>query len=118
MLITSRETRRWVVPKGWAERGVPPHEQAAREAFEEAGLKGEVGRERLGSYRYAKLLRGGRSVPVRVDVFPLAVTGRLDDWPEKDQREAVWVTPAEAAALVDEGGLAAILLDLAARPGP
>ena len=48
---------------------------------------------RLGSYRYDKQLRGGRSIPVRVDVFPLEVERRHDDWPEKGQREAIWVTP-------------------------
>ena len=115
LLITSRETRRWVLPKGWAERGVEAHEQAASEAFEEAGLEGEIGAVRLGSYRYDKQLRGGRSIPVRVDVFPLEVERRHDDWPEKGQRDAIWVTPAEAAALVEERGLAAILLDLAER---
>jgi 8-oxo-dGTP pyrophosphatase MutT (NUDIX family) len=115
LLITSRETKRWVVPKGWAEHGVLPHEQAACEAFEEAGLEGEVGAVRLGSYRYEKQLRSGRTIPVRVDVFPLEVERRHDDWPEKGQRDAVWVTPEEAAALVEERGLAAILLELAQR---
>jgi 8-oxo-dGTP pyrophosphatase MutT (NUDIX family) len=115
LLITSRETRRWVLPKGWAERGVKPHEQAAFEAFEEAGLEGEIGAVRLGSFRYDKQLRGGRSIPVRVDVFPLEVERRHDDWPEKGQRDAIWVTPEEAATLVEESGLAAILLDLADR---
>lgn len=115
LLITSRETRRWVLPKGWAERGVAPHEQAAREAFEEAGLEGEVGLTRLGSYRYDKRRRGGRSIAVRVDVFPMDVERRHEDWPEKGQREAIWVTPEEAATLVEESGLAAILRDLAER---
>jgi 8-oxo-dGTP pyrophosphatase MutT (NUDIX family) len=115
LLITSRQSRRWVLPKGWAEPGVAPHEQAACEAFEEAGVRGEISRERLGTYQYAKQLRSGRAIPVRVDVFPLMVAERLDDWPEKGQREAVWVPPAEAATMVEESGLVAILLDLAAR---
>jgi 8-oxo-dGTP pyrophosphatase MutT (NUDIX family) len=122
LLITSRETRRWVIPKGWAEKGVAPHEQAAREAFEEAGLQGEIGVKPIGSYRYLKRLQGGQTVPCRVDVFPLTVDHRLDDWPEKGQREATWLAPADAAALVDEQGLVALLLELAAadlkRPPP
>ena len=114
LLVTSRETRRWILPKGWVERGVTARDQAAREAFEEAGLVGRIGRRPVGSYRYDKLLRS-RSVPVRVDVFALQVEHRHDDWPEKGQREAMWATPEQAAALVDEDGLAAILLDLKDR---
>jgi len=114
LLITSRETRRWVIPKGWVEKGVPPHVQAAREAFEEAGLQGEIGTQPIGSYRYLKRLQDGRTVPCRVDVFPLSVDRRLDDWPEKGQRAASWLTPAEAASMVDDKGLATLLLELAA----
>jgi 8-oxo-dGTP pyrophosphatase MutT (NUDIX family) len=113
LLVTSRETRRWIIPKGWAEKGVAPHEQAAREAFEEAGLKGQIATKPIGSYRYFKRLQNGQTVTCRVDVFPLTVGERLDDWPEKGQREAVWFTPAEAAMLVDEKGLAALLRELA-----
>lgn len=109
LLITSRETRRWVLPKGWRERKVGAAEQAAREAYEEAGLIGEIGKRAVGHYRYDKRLRSGRTVACRVTVFPLDVTGRLDDWPEKAEREAAWFTPAEAAARVDEAGLAEIL---------
>ena len=118
LLVTSRETRRWIVPKGWVERGVAAADQAALEAFEGAGLRGRIGRKPIGRYRYAKQLRGGRSLPVRVDVFVLQVEGRQDDWPEKGQREAVWATPEQAAALVEEPGLAAILLDLKERRRP
>jgi 8-oxo-dGTP pyrophosphatase MutT (NUDIX family) len=109
LLVTSRETRRWVLPKGWRKRKVEAWEQAAREAYEEAGLIGEIGRQAVGHYRYDKRLRSGRTVPCRVDVFPLDVAGRLDDWPEKAEREAAWFTPDEAAEKVDEVGLAEIL---------
>lgn len=112
LLVTSRDTKRWVLPKGWRERGVEGWEQAAREAHEEAGLIGKIRQRAVGHYRYDKRLRGGRIVPCRVDVFPLEVTGRLDNWPERAQREAAWFTPAEAAAKVDEPGLAEILLRL------
>ena len=93
-------------------------EQAAREAFEEAGIEGEIGAKPLGSYRYLKQRRGGAPIPVKVEVFLLQVTVQHADWPEKDQREARWVTPEEAAGLVDEEGLAAILRGLFAERPP
>jgi len=101
-----------VLPKGWRKRKAKAWEQAAREAYEEAGLIGTIGTRALGRYRYDKRLRSGRTVPCRVDVFPLEVTGRLDDWPEKAEREAAWFTPDEAAIRVDEEGLADILRHL------
>jgi 8-oxo-dGTP pyrophosphatase MutT (NUDIX family) len=117
MLVTSRETRRWVIPKGWAEKDLAPHEVAAKEAREEAGLEGEIGREPVAAYRYLKRLRGKKTVTCEVTVFPLAVARQLDDWPEKGQRQTRWLAPAEAALLVDEGGLVALLLELAAPDG-
>jgi 8-oxo-dGTP pyrophosphatase MutT (NUDIX family) len=119
MLITSRETRRWVLPKGWAEDGMALHLQAAREAYEEAGLQGRIGSTALGRYRYRKLRRGKKAtkaVPCEVEVFPLLVERQLADWPEKGQRETRWFTLAEAALLVEEGGLVALLLRLAVLP--
>jgi 8-oxo-dGTP pyrophosphatase MutT (NUDIX family) len=116
MLITSRETRRWIIPKGWAEKKIEPHALAAKEAFEEAGLQGEIGRQPIGRYRYVKQLRGKKApkaVSCEVLVFPLAVKRQLPDWPEKGQRETRWCTPAEAAMLVEEGGLVTLLLTLA-----
>lgn len=113
-LVTSRETRRWIIPKGWPEKGLQPHELAAKEAFEEAGLVGEVAREPIGSFRYEKRLNGRRSVPVDVDVFPLVVEQQAERWPERKQREVRWCTPAEAALLVEEGRLVTLLLELAA----
>ena len=114
MLVTSRETKRWVLPKGWAEAGLAPHELAAKEAFEEAGLVGQVEREPVGTYRYEKRLRGGRTVPCEVGVYPLWVERQLDDWPERGQRKTQWFTLAQAALAVDEGDLVMLLLSLAA----
>ncbi len=115
LLITSRTTRRWIVPKGWAERRVTPREQAAREAFEEAGLEGEIGAKRLGSYRYLKQRRNGPPIQVKVDVFLLEVVRQHEEWPEKGQRQVMWIGLAEAAGLVDDPGLAEILRGLAER---
>lgn len=112
VLITSRETRRWVVPKGWIEKREAPHRSAAREAFEEAGLHGEADPEPLGAYAYAKRMPRGLLRPTEVLVFRFRVANLLTDWPEQRERERQLFTPAEAAALVAEPELAALLLRL------
>jgi 8-oxo-dGTP pyrophosphatase MutT (NUDIX family) len=92
LLITSRETRRWIIPKGWAEKGTKPHTMAAREAFEEAGVRGKVGKLPYGSYRYEKRLTEKRSVECQVTVFLLEVEQEMEDWPEKGERERRWLS--------------------------
>ncbi len=114
MLVTSRETGRWVLPKGWAEKGLTGPELAAKEAFEEAGLAGEVATQPVGSYRYLKRLPKERVIDCKVDVFPMRVDRLLDDWPERGQRTREWFTLAQAAMAVEEGELVVLLLRLAA----
>ncbi|CAL8972618.1 hypothetical protein RHODGE_RHODGE_00307 [Rhodoplanes serenus] len=109
MLVTSRETRRWIVPKGWPIRGAKPHLSAAREALEEAGVVGETGPEPIGSYRYDKRLKNGTTARCLVEVFPLAVTGQRKRWREKGQREIRWFPLPEAARAVEETGLRRLL---------
>ena len=110
MLLTSRATKRWVIPKGWPMCGKKPREVAAQEAFEEAGLVGRlIGKRPVGSFHYAKELASGVSVLCQVKVFLLLVEQQLDDWPEREQRETRWFGAFDAAALVAEGGLAEIL---------
>lgn len=109
LLITSRETKRWVIPKGWPMKDKKPYEAAAQEAFEEAGLKGEVGRRAVGVYHYDKRLKNGSEKPVEVQVFPLKVEQERDAWPEQDERTRRWFAPAEAAAGVDEPELKALI---------
>ena len=111
MLVTSRETRRWVVPKGWPWPDRPDHEAAAEEAREEAGLLGKVASRSIGTYSYDKRRRSG-VVPVLVTVFVLEVTDELDGWPEQDQRQRTWFTVSDAAAAVDEPELAALIRSL------
>ena len=113
LLVTSRETRRWVLPKGWREKGLAPHRLAAKEAFEEAGVVGEVQRRPIGRYDYLKRGPRARVTPCCVRVFPLRVERLLDDWPERRQRQRRWFSPAEAALAVEEGGLVTLLLGLA-----
>lgn len=113
MLITSRETRRWVIPKGNCASGVAPHRAAAEEAEEEAGLVGSVCPTPLGSYRYRKKRRNGASLMVDVEVFPLAVSDELGDWKEKDERERRWFNLSDAAAAVDEPDLSDLIRSFA-----
>jgi 8-oxo-dGTP pyrophosphatase MutT (NUDIX family) len=109
LLVTSRETRRWVAPKGWPIKGLKSFQAAAREAFEEAGVEGEIGKKKLGVYHYDKRLRSGRLQKVRVAVYPLKVVTEREAWPEAAQRERLWTDPSSAAELVQEPELAAIL---------
>lgn len=109
MLITSRETRRWVIPKGWPIRGKSSAKSAAREAFEEAGLVGKISKSPLGAYAYDKRLASGRLQHVRVAVFALQVETEQEDYPEKGQREKLWLPPVEASGRVDEPQLMVLL---------
>ncbi len=110
LLLTSRETRRWVIPKGWPIKGLKPRQVAAREAYEEAGLQGTIrGKRPIGVYHYQKQLIPGEQLLCEVHVFLLSVSQQLEDWPEKCQRETRWVDVSEAPALVDEGGLAELI---------
>jgi 8-oxo-dGTP pyrophosphatase MutT (NUDIX family) len=112
VLVTSRETRRWVVPKGWVEPGEAPHVSAAREAFEEAGLEGEADPDPLGTYAYDKRKANGVLLPCEVLVFRYRVTRLLAEWPERHQRERRLFRPEAAAALVLEPDLARLLRSL------
>jgi 8-oxo-dGTP pyrophosphatase MutT (NUDIX family) len=109
LLLTSRETRRWAIPKGWPVKGLKPRAVAAREAYEEAGLLGTItSKHTIGVYHYEKRLPREQWL-IEVQVFQLWVVQQLDDWPERSQREVRWFDVPEAAALVDEGGLAEIV---------
>jgi len=113
MLVTSRGTGRWVLPKGWPKKHLTGAETAALEAFEEAGLVGEVGPSAVGLYSYPKRMPGGGTIVCDVDVFPMTVAKLLDDWPERGQRQRKWFTLTEAAGVVEEQDLTALLLSLA-----
>ena len=115
LLITSRETHRWVVPRGNVIRGLEPHESAAQEAYEEAGIRGRMSAKSLGSYSYQKKLRLGRVAPAEVHLFPMEVTDELDEWPEKHQRRRCWFDPAAAAEAVDDPELKLLILAMNRR---
>ena len=109
LLITSRETRRWVLPKGNPIRGLASHEAAAHEAFEEAGVSGIACPTPLGQYAYWKRRRNGQLRRATVALFPLAVTAEADEWPEQDERELQWFDLPAAAAAVDEPDLSRLI---------
>lgn len=100
LLVTSRETRRWIIPKGWPAPGLEPHEAATKEAMEEAGVVGEADPDPLGHFVYDKRLNSGLVLPCRVAVHVLRVRSHLDHWPERGQRSLLWLASREAAKRV------------------
>jgi len=115
MLVTSRETRRWVIPKGWPKKGKSPHRLAAREAFEEAGVTGAIGRRSVGSFSYEKRLKDGGLIECEVRVFPLEVKRQSKQWPEMQERRIKWLSASKAAEKVKEPMLGKIIRRLARR---
>lgn len=109
MMITSRETRRWIVPKGWPIKGLSGAQTAAREALEEAGVIGVTGKNPIGAYMYDKRLKCGRSTRCYVELYPLWVVGAAPDWPEAAERRAEWLTVAEAAERAGDASLGDLL---------
>lgn len=111
-LVTTRETRRWTVPKGWPMKRLDDHEAALVEAEQEAGVSGKVAKTSIGTWTYWKRQDHGFEL-IRVDLFPLRVTRRLDTWKEKGEREVRWLVAEDAARLVDEPELATLVAGFA-----
>ena len=110
LLVTSRETKRWIIPKGWPIEGLEPFDVAAREGYEEAGIRGIVGEKAIGTYSYKKADRiRGRTISCRVTVFPLLVRRQSRTWPERHQRKTKWVSVRRAASLIAEEELRALI---------
>lgn len=109
MLVTSRETRRWVVPKGGRMPGKTDAEAAAIEAVEEAGVQGEISHEPLGTFRYLKVLKRRAPRWCVVAVYPLEVIIQHGSWKEQGERDRVWMSIEQAAACVTESDLADII---------
>ena len=116
LMVTSRDSGRWVMPKGWEMDGKKPWAAAEIEALEEAGAKGYIGRDCIGTYRYPKILDDGRVIPCLVRVYPMVVDKLLRDWKERKERKRRWFSPKAAAKRVDEAELAALLLSLKKKP--
>jgi 8-oxo-dGTP pyrophosphatase MutT (NUDIX family) len=110
LLMTSRDTGRWVIPKGWPMNGKCSHEVAAREALEEAGVRGTIEKETLGSYTYAKVLKDGLTVSCKVQVYVLEVSELAKNFKEKGERTLEWVSCEEAVKRVREPELRDLFL--------
>jgi 8-oxo-dGTP pyrophosphatase MutT (NUDIX family) len=116
LLVTTRRSKRWIIPKGWPIKGLRPAKSAAREAFEEAGIRGRIGTKSVGLFKYHKLLdEHGIEVSCEVKVFPLLVKRQSEAWPEFEQRLVQWVEPSRAVSLVKEPELKKIVATFAKR---
>lgn len=113
LLITSRDTGRWIIPKGWLMEGKSAAEAAQIEAWEEAGVQeAEMLAQPIGTFSYDKRLDDGYENPVEVQVFRLNVSQLADIYPEARERRRAWVSPEDAAEKVDEPGLKTLLRNL------
>jgi len=108
LLISSRQTKRIVIPRGWPMRKVGDWRAAEIEAREEAGIVGKAERQPIGSYRYWKRMRTA-FVPIIVHVYPLTVLEELARWKEDDQRHRAWLDWPDAKALIDEPELVTLI---------
>ncbi|MFC5386268.1 NUDIX hydrolase [Aquamicrobium segne] len=111
MLVTSRETQRFILPKGWPMKGKSGRKTAAIEALEEAGVEGKTLPVPAGAYSYWKRLPSA-FVRVNVTVYLLNVTRQLNHWPEAKSRKRAWLRPQQAATLIDEPELATLVRNL------
>jgi len=117
LVVTTRTTRRWIIPKGWPMKGLKPAQSAAREAYEETGVRGEISAKSIGTFRYDKQLDGGDSaIPCEVVVYPLLVKRQAKTWLEAKEREVLWLNRDEAAAIVGDDGLRFLIRSLVLKP--
>lgn len=112
LLISSRGTRRFLIPKGWRVKGQTGHVAAALEAEQEAGVVGSVNPAPIGTFQYWKRVRKA-FVPVRVDVYALLVEQELTNWKERQQRRRKWLEREQAASLIDEPELVSMVMTFA-----
>ncbi len=117
LLITSRSSRRWIVPKGWPMDGKSPPETAAIEAWEEAGVTGDADGRCIGVFTYSKDTDEMGAFPCLAMLFAIEVSDIAEIYPEAKERERVWVSRKKAAKMVDEPELARILRDFDPRSG-
>lgn len=118
LLITSRDTGRWVIPKGWPMDGLTPAQTATREAWEEAGVEGAAAEAGIGLFHYDKVMCPKPSVSCRVEVFALRVAKMKDKFPERGQRRRKWFSAEKAARKVIEPELRHLLASLSDGVGP
>ncbi|MEM7519675.1 MAG: NUDIX hydrolase [Pseudomonadota bacterium] len=115
LIITSRRTKRWIMPKGWPMAGKTPGQSAAQEAWEEAGVKGKVSEVCMGIYAYGKVMAAGEDLPCIAMLYPLEVKSLSKVYPESTERSRRWVSPKRASRMVVEPELARMLRDFDPR---
>lgn len=116
LMVTSRDTGRWVMPKGWTMDGKKDWKAAQIEALEEAGAVGFVSDKSIGKYRYKKRLDDGEKVKCKVTVYPMIVDKLKRRWKERKERKRHWFSLNKAAKLVQEPELTELLQKLAKKP--
>lgn len=116
LMVTSRGTGRWVMPKGWVMDGRKPWKAAEIEALEEAGAEGYIGSVMLGTYHYEKWISDTESLPCRVRLYPMIVRHLKKSWKERGDRTRRWFSPKGAAKDVHEPELKELLLGLGKHP--
>ncbi len=116
LLVTSRDTGRWVPPKGWTNKKKSPWSSAKIEAWEEAGALGAISKSPLGTYDYFKLLDDGTAITCRVTLYPMVVEKLSKKWKEKYERKRCWFSPKHAARKVRERELGAMISSIEVPP--
>lgn len=115
LMITSRDSGRWIMPKGWLMDGKKPWHAAEIEALEEAGAVGFISDRAIGEYLYTKRIDRRTKIRCRVVVYPMVVDKLKKRWKERKERKRHWFSPRKAAKLVDEKDLSALLKGLEAK---
>lgn len=116
LMITSRDTGRWVLPKGWPMKGKNLPQAAEQEALEEAGVIGRISKQPIGTYHYLKRIEDGADIPCEVVLYPMKVTKLLRRWPERDERKRKWFSAKGAAKRVMEKDLSELLFSIKQNP--
>jgi 8-oxo-dGTP pyrophosphatase MutT (NUDIX family) len=116
MLLTSRGTGRWVIPKGWPMVGKLPQAVASIESRQEAGIRGILGRQPIGSFSYYKTMACGEERLCECVVFLMLVTNEAPSWREMTERKRAWFPQDIAAELVRERALAVMIRSLLGVP--
>lgn len=116
LMITSRDTGRWVLPKGWPMKGKNLRQAAEQEALEEAGVIGQISKNPIGVYHYLKRIEDGADIPCEVVLYPMRVTKLLRRWPERNERKRKWFSAKGAAKRVMEDDLKDLLVSIKQNP--
>ena len=118
LLVTSRGTRQWIIPKGWPMENLTDPDAAAREAYEEAGVIGEIQTKAIGTFTYLKQPKGaGALAEIVVEIYPMRVDRQLAFWPEASQRQTAWMSPTLANPMISNPTLRTLLESWAAESG-